>query len=76
MAKRRRADDIVTKTIAERIRQRRAELNLSQEQLGELSGLHRTYVGSVERGEKHISVVTLQRIADALKMPLVYFLAR
>jgi transcriptional regulator with XRE-family HTH domain len=49
-------------------------LGLSQERLGEVAGLHRTYIGAVERGEKNLTVLTLCRIANALKRPAAFFL--
>ncbi len=50
------------------IRRQRKAKNLSQENLAELAGLHRNYVGYVERGERKITVVTLIQIARALNV--------
>ncbi len=55
---------------AARMRKRRTELGLSQEKLAELTGLHRTYVGSVERGERNISIDNMERISVALAVGL------
>lgn len=52
---------------------RRKELGLSQERLAELTGLHRTYVSSVERGERNISVDNIGLIAEAMNTPLHEF---
>lgn len=51
-----------------RIRVRRLELGLTQEAFAERAQLHRTYVASVERGNRNIPVLTLFRIAHALEV--------
>ena len=48
------------------IRKQRKRLRLSQEQLSEKADLHPNYVGRVERGEEHVSLIALRRIAKAL----------
>jgi ribosome-binding protein aMBF1 (putative translation factor) len=52
--------------LGQRVRARRTELGLSQDELGAASGLHRTYVGSVERGERNIALLNIVAIAQAL----------
>ncbi len=53
------------------MRQQRLILGISQESLAELTGLHRTYIGSVERGERNVSVDNMDRIAVALEVDIV-----
>ena len=48
------------------VRHSRNERKLSQEQLAFLCGLHRTYIGAVERNEKNISIYNIEKIAKAL----------
>jgi transcriptional regulator with XRE-family HTH domain len=52
------------------IKAKRAELKISQEQLAEKAGLHRTYVGDIERGERNPSLINIERIAKALGFSL------
>jgi len=57
-----------------RIRERRLARGLTQEQLGELCELHRTFIGSVERGERNLSILNLRLIARVLRVPLAELL--
>ena len=52
--------------VARHLRSKRAELGLSQERLAELCGLHRTYIGSVERSERNVSLDNIERMAWAV----------
>lgn len=56
----------LSRTLAVNLRRRRRQLQLSQDALAYAAGLHRTYIGAVEREEKNITLRTLQRIAGAL----------
>lgn len=65
-----RRDQSARLIFAAHMRQRRIDIGLSQEHLAELAELHRTYIGSVERGERNISIDNMERIAAALGISL------
>lgn len=53
-----------------KVRQERIKRNLSQEDLAEKAGVHRTYIGMIERAEKNITLLNIEKIANALDLPL------
>ena len=53
-----------------RIAELRKQLNISQEELAERCGVHRTYIGSIERGEKSPTLNTIEKFALGLKLEL------
>ncbi|MDC8774568.1 helix-turn-helix domain-containing protein [Roseateles albus] len=61
--------------LARRLRLERAARGLSQEQLADLAGLHRTYVGSVERSERNVSLDNIEQLAKALALDISVLLA-
>lgn len=63
-------DNSVLNFIGQRVRDLRKQRNLSQEQLGELAGFHFSYIGGLERGQKNISLLNLDKVAQALNVPL------
>jgi len=52
--------------VGENIRRLRKELTLSQEELADRANLHRTYIGGIERGERNITLQTLEQLAKTL----------
>lgn len=52
----------------ERVREIRKEKGLSQEELAHKADLHRTYIGMIERAEKNITLINIEKIADALEV--------
>lgn len=61
---------------ARNLRRIREARSISQEALADLAGLHRTYVGSVERGERNISIDNIDRLAKALNLEPAELLRR
>ncbi len=60
----------VNKVFAKNIKALRVTRNISQEALAQKCGLHRTYIGAVERGERNITLLNANRIAEALGVTL------
>jgi transcriptional regulator with XRE-family HTH domain len=53
-----------------KVREQRVALGLSQEELAERAGVHRTYIGMIERAEKNITLGNIEKIAKALGISL------
>jgi transcriptional regulator with XRE-family HTH domain len=60
--------DKLSAIVGNNIKKYRKTLNISQEELAEKAGLHRTYIGGIERGERNITLDSLQVIATALNV--------
>lgn len=63
-------NSLLLKKFGKRVRQLREERAISQERLGELAKVHRTYVGMIERGEKNITLTNIEKIAKALNIDM------
>lgn len=61
--------DILIK-FGKKVRKERLKKNLSQENFAEMIGVHRTYIGMIERAEKNITLINIKKISDALDIPL------
>ncbi|WP_347330913.1 helix-turn-helix domain-containing protein [Marinimicrobium locisalis] len=64
----------LVRQFAENVRRERRDRGLSQEALADLADVHRTYIGMLERGEKNITLSTLERVANALNVDAVSLL--
>ncbi len=60
----------ICEILGQRIRMYRKQQHMSQEKLAELSGLHPTYIGQMERGEKNPTIESLYKICTALRIPI------
>lgn len=68
------ADKQLLKQFGTRIRELRQERGLSQEQLAEQTGFHRTYIGMVERGERNLSLSNIAVFAHAFELSISHLL--
>ncbi|MBI2309640.1 helix-turn-helix transcriptional regulator [Candidatus Collierbacteria bacterium] len=59
--------DILIK-FGQKVREERLKQKLSQEQFADIVGVHRTYIGMIERAEKNITLENIEKIAKALKI--------
>ena len=64
------SDQQFLRRLGARIREQRTALGLSQLELGRKCELHRTFIGSIERGERNVSILNLRVIAKALRVGL------
>ncbi|PYS88309.1 MAG: transcriptional regulator [Acidobacteria bacterium] len=60
----------ILEIFGQRVREQRQKLGLSQEKLAEKAGMHRTYIGMVERAEKNIALTNIEKIAKALNVEI------
>lgn len=64
------------KTLSSNLREFRRSKRITQDGLAEICGLHRNYIGAVERGERNVTLATLARIADALEVAVPKLLTK
>ena len=55
----------------EKVREYRKKRGLSQEELAHKANLHRTYIGMIERAEKNITLINIDKIANALEINMI-----
>jgi transcriptional regulator with XRE-family HTH domain len=75
MSSRKKSLEPARDRIARHMRARRDVLGLSQEKLAEMADLHRTYIGSVERAERNVSIENVERIAQVMGLDIVDLLS-
>lgn len=64
------SDSDILKKFGDKVRDFRKQRNLSQEELADKAGLHRTYIGMIERAEKNITLLNIEKIANSLEVEI------
>ena len=67
-------DNRILVKFGDNVRKIRKEKNLSQEQLSFKTDLHRTYIGMIERAEKNVTLINIEKIAKALEVHIIELL--
>ena len=76
MVKARHKTESARLRFAANMRAMRKARGMSQEELADVAGLHRTYVGAIERGERNVSIDNMERLAAALRLDVLDLLTR
>ncbi len=63
-------DTKILVSFGDKVRKLRNDLGISQEELAYRANLHRTYIGMIERAEKNITLINIEKIADALNVEI------
>jgi transcriptional regulator with XRE-family HTH domain len=64
---------VITEVFGNRVKELRQKLNISQEELSFRSELHRTYISSIESGKRNVSLVNIEKLANALECDISDF---
>jgi len=64
----------ILRQFGSKVKRLRVAKGWSQEELGKRAGLHRTYIGSIERRERNVSLINVEKIAKALKVKVYQLL--
>lgn len=64
------SNSLILKKFGQRVRQLRYQEGYSQEELADRAGVHRTYIGMIERAEKKITLLKIEKVAKALNIRL------
>ena len=64
------SNSFILKKFGQRVRQLRYQEGYSQEEIADRAGVHRTYIGMIERAEKNITLLKIEKVAKALNIRL------